>query len=161
LCPFCYSTGWTGIIELTDDIGNHIHLDNPPKRVVSLVPSATKIIFAVGAKDALVGITYHSTGLDGGSPKTIIGGFFLPSVNRTLSLTPDLVIDSPLHDELIAQFNDNVPILVITTRKMHDAFRHIRLMGELFQRKSEARQLIEKKPIPVGPDCLQSSTNSC
>jgi ABC-type Fe3+-hydroxamate transport system substrate-binding protein/adenosylcobinamide amidohydrolase len=141
---FCCATGWTAPIKLTDDTGHHIHLDSSPQRVVSLVPSATEIIFAVGAKDALAGITYHSTALPGASEKTIVGGFFRPSADRILSLTPDLIIASPLHTDLIAQVDTNIPMMIITTRKMNDAFRHIRLMGKLFQRESEAQQLVEK-----------------
>ncbi len=138
------ATGWTAPIELTDDTGNHIHLDRLPQRVVSLVPSATEIIFAIGAEDSLVGITHHSTGLNGSAGKTIVGGFYRPSAKRILVLNPDLVIASPLHAEFIAQFQENVPVLVICTRKMHDAFRHIQLMGELFHRETAAEQLVRK-----------------
>jgi iron complex transport system substrate-binding protein len=138
---FC-SVGWAAPIDVSDDAGNRIRLKEPPKKVVSLVPSATEIIFAIGAKEALCGITHHSTAICGAKNKTIVGGFSSPSIGRVMALKPDLVIISSLHRKLLTRFGDKLPLLVIKTRKMEDAFRHIQLMGDLFNRKKEASMLI-------------------
>ena len=144
----CWS-GWcwpalASPVDITDDTGRTIHFNQPPKRVVSLVPSATEIIFAIGAEDALRGITYHSASLPGASSKIIVGGFFSPSVEQILSLRPDLVIVSSLHSALAKEFDPGVPMMAMQTRHMKDAFRHIHLLGTLFDRPVVADQLIAK-----------------
>lgn len=138
------TVGWAEPINITDDVGNPIRLDEPPRQVVSLMPSATEIIFAVGAGDALAGITYHSTAIAGAADKTIVGGFFSPSADHVMSLKPDLIIVSSFHDKFVEQLPAGVPILVINTLKMNDAFHHIQLIGDLFHRELEASELMKK-----------------
>jgi len=131
-------------VQVTDDAGNDLHFSGPPKRVVSLMPSATEILFAIGAGESLVGITHHSAGIRGAVGKTIVGGFFSPSVERIMALDPDLVIFSDFHAQTIAGMNGGVPLLVMNTRCMDDAFRHMKLLGILFQRQAQADALIGK-----------------
>ena len=127
---------------IVDDSGSAVVLDKVPQKVVSLVPSATEIIFALGAGDTVDGITHHSSALPGASGKTIVGGFLAPSIDRIAALQPDLVIASKVHDKLRAELAELCPVLVIETRHMEDAFRHIRLMGGIFNRKEAAEELV-------------------
>ena len=138
------SPAWASPVRVTDDVGNDLHFSEPPKRVVSLVPSATETIFAIGAADRLAGITHHSTALRGAAGKAIVGGFFSPSVERIAALDPDLVIVCDFHSQTIAGMNADVPLLVMNTRRMDDAFRHMKLLGALFHRQEQAAALIAK-----------------
>ncbi len=138
------SLAWAGSFDLVDDAGRAIHFEQCPQRVVSVVPSATEIIFAIGAGDALCGITYHSASLQGAAGKTLVGGFVSPSAERINTLKPDLVIVSALHAEWETQLDPRVPRMVMQTRHMEDAFRHIARMGRLFDRSSAADALISK-----------------
>ena len=139
-----YSLAWASPVEITDDAGKVIHLDACPTHVVSLVPSATEIIFAIGAGDALGGITYHSASIRGAAGKTLVGGFFSPSAERVMALKPDLVIVSSLHSKWVEQMDASVPLMVMQTRHMEDAFRHIQLLGTLFNRPVPAAALVAK-----------------
>lgn len=131
-------------LKIVDDAGKQLQFTVPPARVVSLVPSATEIIFAIGGKDALVGITHHSTHIQGAARKPIVGGFFSPSAERVLDLKPDLVILGSFQKKTAAALDGKVPLLIMQTRKMDDAFRHIEMMGALFERRTEATALIRK-----------------
>ncbi|WP_319524938.1 helical backbone metal receptor [uncultured Desulfosarcina sp.] len=138
------SPAWASPVRVTDDAGNDLHFSEPPKRVVSLVPSATETIFAIGAADRLAGITHHSTGLRGAAGKAVVGGFFSPSVERIAALDPDLLIVCDFHSQTIAGMSADVPLLVMNTRHMDDAFRHMKLLGALFHRQEQAAALIAK-----------------
>jgi len=140
LCP----PAWASAVQVTDDAGNDLHFNEPPKRVVSLVPSATEIIFAIGAGDRLAGITHHSTALRGAAGKVVVGGFFSPSVQRIAALDPDLVIVCDFHSPVIAGMNGDVPLLVMNTHRMDDAFGHMKLLGTLFRRQAQADALMAK-----------------
>ncbi|XPS86797.1 periplasmic binding protein modulated with adenosylcobinamide aminohydrolase, CbiZ [Desulfosarcina variabilis str. Montpellier] len=139
-----WSIVWASPVDITDDAGQAIHFEQAPKRVVSLVPSATEIIFAIGAEDALRGITYHSASLRGAGEKILVGGFFSPAADRITALRPDLVIVSSLHSALVKKLDAGVPLMVMQTRHMDDAFRHIKLLGTLFDRPVAADHLITK-----------------
>lgn len=129
-------------LTVIDDGGNTVELKDVPHRVVSLVPSATEIIFAIGARDFVAGITHHSSALQGAADKTVVGGFLSPAVERISALKPDLILVSDLHSEIIPKLAELGPVLVIKTVRMEDAFRHIRLMGRLFQMEEAAEELI-------------------
>lgn len=123
------SLTWASPIEITDDAGKVIHLDNCPRRVVSLVPSATEIIFAIGAGDALSGIAYHSASIRGAAGKTLVGGFFSPSTERVMALKPDLVIVSSWPPSA-PQPGPWIPI-ALSTQPSNAPFRAIRCVGPI------------------------------
>jgi iron complex transport system substrate-binding protein len=81
---------------MADDYNSQVH----PKRIVSLSPSNTEILFAVGAGDSVVGVTDYCN-----YPTDVeerietdeiarVGGYWNPSVETILSLKPDLVLVS-------------------------------------------------------------------
>jgi ABC-type Fe3+-hydroxamate transport system substrate-binding protein len=76
-----------------DDLGREIRIPGPARQIVSLVPSITETLFALGAEDRIVGITdYCIHPRDGIAEKTKIGGTKNVNVEAVLALRPDLVI---------------------------------------------------------------------
>ena len=78
-------------MEVTDDRGARVRLEGPPRRVVSLVPSATETLFDLGLP--VVGVTrfcVHPADRIAGLPK--IGGTKDVDVERVRALTPDLIV---------------------------------------------------------------------
>ncbi len=146
---FLSVSAWATPMDITDDAGNTLHFYKPPKRVVSLVPSATEIIFAIDAQDALVGITHHSSALRGAAKKTIVGGYTSPSIPHIMALEPDLVIASDFQDEMIGHIRETVPVMVINMNRMDDAFRHMELMGRLLGHGKAASALAEQNRIQL------------
>ena len=72
--------------------GRDIVLAGPPQRIVSLVPSATEMIFALGGEARLVGRTDFCDFPAAARAKTSVGGMINPSLETLASLKPDLVI---------------------------------------------------------------------
>ena len=92
---FCLSTLPLAAETFTDDSGRKLSFEAPPQRVVSLVPSATEIICAIGGDKALVGITYHDTRIREVADRAVVGGYFTPQFDLVKAQKPDLVIMSP------------------------------------------------------------------
>ena len=86
--------------DLVDDMGYSLTLTSPPERIVSLAPSNTEILFAVGAGDKVVGVTdfcnypYDFAAWVEAGNMTSIGNFRNPSVEPIVALAPDLVLVS-------------------------------------------------------------------
>lgn len=81
------------MIELLDDLSRTIRLEAPARRIVSLVPSITETLFALGAGERIAGVTdycIHPEDQVGVKPK--VGGTKNFSVRRVLELEPDLVV---------------------------------------------------------------------
>ncbi len=79
-------------LTLTDMTGRVVTLAAPPQRIISLVPSATEIIFALGGEERLVGVTDFCDFPPAARQKRSVGGMIAPNLEVITTLTPDLVI---------------------------------------------------------------------
>jgi iron complex transport system substrate-binding protein len=77
---------------LVDMLGREVALPAPPRRIVSLVPSATELIYALGGEDRLVGRTDFCDYPPAARSKPSVGGMISPSLERIATLKPDVVI---------------------------------------------------------------------
>src|SRR3972149_6407306 len=73
-------------------LGREVTLAAPPARIVSLVPSVTEILFALGAEDRLVGVTDFCDYPPAARRKPRVGGMLTPSLEVIAALRPDLVV---------------------------------------------------------------------
>src|SRR6185503_9417285 len=78
-------------IDLTDDAGFALQLRRPAQRIVSLIPSATETLIAVGATQQIVGRTRYDVAPEVAALPSVGGGFD-PSIETIVNLHPDLVI---------------------------------------------------------------------
>lgn len=79
-------------VEIIDDAGRAVRLPAPARRIVSLAPSHTEIIFAIGAGDRLVGRTPACDFPPAALAVAPIGDLFPPAYERILGAAPDLVL---------------------------------------------------------------------
>ena len=127
-------------IELTDDAGNAVRLAHPARRIVSLIPSATETLIAIGAAGDIVGRTRYDTAPEVAALPSVGGGVDA-SVEAIVNMRPDLVIawrsDSrgSTRERLVSV---GIPVFVLKTEDTTDIFRGIASMGRLTGRDSAA-----------------------
>ena len=78
--------------EVVDELGRTIRIPQPVQRIVSLAPSLTETIYALGLQDRLVGDTDYCDYPPDAQKKTKVGGGINPSLEVIASLRPDLVL---------------------------------------------------------------------
>ena len=78
--------------EITDEIGRTIRLPQTVQRIVSLAPSLTETVYALGLQDRLVGDTDYCDFPAAARQKPKVGGAINPSMETIASLRPDLEI---------------------------------------------------------------------
>ncbi|MFB0559391.1 MAG: ABC transporter substrate-binding protein [Dehalococcoidales bacterium] len=76
----------------TDDLGREVQLKSMPQRIVSLAPSHTEILFALGLGDRVVGVTRFCNYPEEAMQKEKIGGFADPDPDKIIALKPDLIL---------------------------------------------------------------------
>ena len=79
-------------IEVKDETGRTVRIPQPVRRIVSLAPSVTETLFALGAGDRVVGDTDFCDYPPEAKQKTHIGGPVSPSIEAIAALHPDLVV---------------------------------------------------------------------
>ena len=78
--------------EVTDMLGRRVRVLDHPARIVSLAPSITETVFALGEGDRLVGVTDYCDYPPEATRKPRVGGISTPSFEAILALRPDLVL---------------------------------------------------------------------
>jgi iron complex transport system substrate-binding protein len=115
-------------VTLTDDRGARITLTAPPQRIVSLLPSLTETVCALGACERLVAVDSHSNW-----PQTVhalpaVGGMDDAQVESILALRPDLVLAATSTRALARLESLGLKVLALEPRTLED-FR--RVVGQL------------------------------
>ena len=134
-------------LKLTDDLGRTLVFIHPPQRIVSLVPSDTYTVIALGAADRLVGRTTWCESPEAAAVPTI-GGTKDVDVEAVLALGPHLVIANQEENtrgalEALAQ---RVPVLVSLPRRVEQGVAHVaRLARILGVEKSEQVKALIKR----------------
>lgn len=125
---------------VVDDAGDTVRLAAPARRIVSLAPSATETLLALGARAQLVGRTdYDVEPAVAGLPS--VGGGIDPSLEALLALSPDLVIGwhtaggSPVRDRMREM---GIPFLAVQTTDTADVLRAVGVLGRAAGRVREA-----------------------
>jgi ABC-type Fe3+-hydroxamate transport system substrate-binding protein len=113
--------------RLRDDLGRDVCLLRPPRRIVSLVPSDTYTLFALGCGERVVGrTTYCDQPVEAAAIPTV-GGTKDVDVDAVLALAPDLVIANQEENSrpALERLAGRVPMLVSMPRRVGDAVAHV------------------------------------
>jgi ABC-type Fe3+-hydroxamate transport system substrate-binding protein len=129
----------------TDQMGRTLELGGTPSRIVSLVPSQTELLYALGLNEEVVGITKFCVHPDSWfRSKTRVGGTKNPDLERIRSLKPDLIIGNKEENEQesMEALMQEFPVWMSDIRTLEQALSMIRSVGELTGRKMKAEDLI-------------------
>jgi ABC-type Fe3+-hydroxamate transport system substrate-binding protein len=130
--------------SLTDARGHTLRLTKPPQRIVSLVPSLTELLAALGLDRQVVGLTRFCVRPSGWKHrKTIVGGTKQLNLERLLQLAPDLVLANWEENtrQMVEALEPHVPVFVTHVRTLDEALRMIRQIGCLTATEAIAEQL--------------------
>ncbi len=140
-------------VVVVDSLGRYVRVGNY-SRVISLAPSITEIVFALGLEDYLVGVddfsNYPGKLLDMISSGKIryVGGWWLPDVERVIALRPSLVLaDSGVYRQVVleSKFKElGINTLYLrgsSCRDVFDIISDIKLVGMVFNVSSKADEL--------------------
>ena len=129
-------------IELTDDAGEHIVLAQPARRIVSLAPHVTEILFAAGAGEHVVGVVAYSDYPEAARALPQVGGYTQVDLEAIVGLRPDLVIGwrSGNRDAHLARLRAmGIPVYLNEPRSLDDVARSLEQFGRLAGSDAAAR----------------------
>ena len=127
-------------ITVQDDTGKRISFAAPPKRIVSLLPSLTETVCALGACERLVGVDRYSNFPPRVASLPVMGGGLDPSIEAIVALRPDVVLlagSSRVANRLSAL---GLRVLALEPKNHADAKRAMLVLGELLGVSSAAAQ---------------------
>lgn len=129
----------------TDHLGNIISLASTPKRIVSLVPSQTELLYDLGLRDEVAGITKFCIHPEEWlHTKRVVGGTKKVHIVNIHSIKPDLIIaNKEENTELyIRVMQKDYPVWVSDIETRVQAYDMMKRIGIMVERKTEAENLI-------------------
>jgi iron complex transport system substrate-binding protein len=147
--PAVTSAPATFPLTLTDDLGRKVTLPSMPERIVSLAPSNTEILFAVGAGDQVVGLTkYCNYPPDVSKDRAIIGGFAANSISleKVVSLQPDLVLTAGSSHKTVIEAleKSDVTVYALDAQTLDGIYGNVLAVGQMTGHASEAQMLVDE-----------------
>jgi ABC-type Fe3+-hydroxamate transport system substrate-binding protein len=134
-------------LKLTDDLGRSLAFARPPRRIVSLVPSDTHSVIALGAGDRLVGRTVYCD-LPEAQGVATVGGTKDVDVDAVFALEPDLVIANQEENPRAAleALVRRAPVLVSLPRRVDQGIAHLARLARILavEDGEPARSLIRR-----------------
>lgn len=142
----------TSAVTVTDDLGRTVSVIGTPARIVSLSPSNTEILFALGLGDRVVGATKYCNypplvkELKDNGNIEVVGGYVEPDIERILTLHPDLVLAGQKHSNGAVTLLDKerIPTFVVDPNNLSSIIRSIEKIGKITGKEAEASELCNR-----------------
>ncbi|MDU7538238.1 MAG: helical backbone metal receptor, partial [Peptostreptococcaceae bacterium] len=139
-------------VTITDSTGTEITMTQAPERIVSLAPSTTEILGALGVTDKLVGRTRYCDFPTEALAAEEVGGTSDPNIETIVALNPDLVVASThVSDEVINKLREvNIPVAFLNEQEDFDGtYSAIENIGLLVGRSKEAEAVVSEMKATV------------
>lgn len=130
----------------TDQLGRSVALSHIPRRIISLVPSQTELLYSLGLEESVVGITRFCTRPQAWfREKSRIGGTKAIDPVRVDALRPDLILANKEENERpqVEALAERYPVWVSDVKTLADALAMIRSIGEITGAAATANTLAD------------------
>ncbi len=135
----------SGQVTVIDALGREVKVDLPVEAIVSIAPSNTEILFALGLGEKVVGVTEACDYPEDAKSKPKVGQVEM-NIEKIADISPDLVVavasmQLPVIETLS---NLGIPVLALDPKNLSDVLDSITLVGKVTGREEAARLLVER-----------------
>lgn len=118
---------------ITDDVGRTVTVKGVPQRIVSLAPSNTEVLYALGLGARVVGVTEFCNYPPEAKEKPKIGGFSKIDLERVVGLNPDLVLATNIHAKSVVPELEKrgITVVVIEPKSVDEVLAKVTFVGKL------------------------------
>lgn len=146
-------------VTITDDTGRAVTIDKEPKRIVSLAPSNTEILFALGLGSNVVGVTDFCDYPAEAKEKPKMGGV-KPSLEKIVASQPDLVLaiaETAGPPEVATKLEGlGVKVIVLGAKNLDGIMASIQMVGKATGKEAEAAKVVAQMKSKI--DAVMSKT---
>ncbi|MCR9117199.1 MAG: cobalamin-binding protein [bacterium] len=135
-------------VSVNDRLGHEVHFAKSPARVISLSPSTTELMFAIGAGESIVGVTKHCDYPQAALSIPRVGGDTLEGLSREtiISLEPDLVLCKWDNHEPLFELFDllDIPYIAVGPGSLSELYDEAAMLGRITDNRPNADALIRR-----------------
>jgi len=136
-----------GKYTVTDSRGVEVSFESVPEKIVSLLPSNTEIIYALGLGDKLVAVSTYCNYPEEAKGKTQMDSGSKTNVEALIGLDPDIVLMGKMAqtDAQYKQLEEaGIKLIVTDANNIADAYVMIEMLGKTFRVESKATALVDE-----------------
>jgi iron complex transport system substrate-binding protein len=130
--------------EVTDQLGRVVAFEQIPQRIISIAPSNTEIVFALGLEDKLVAVTDYCDYPPEAKGKPSIGSYSTPNIEEIVAQYPDLVLATSIHEKkIIPQIEEQgLTVLALSPSNLSEVMAAITLIGQVTGQEAAAAGVV-------------------
>ncbi|MFC1874738.1 cobalamin-binding protein [Chloroflexota bacterium] len=132
-------------VTIIDDLGREVAIEGTPSRIVSLAPSNTEILFALGLGDKVFGVTEYCNYPEEASAKEKVGGYSGVDMEKVVAINPDLILAEDLHKlEVIPALEQlGFTVIALVPHNLQEVMDSITLIGTITGAEATASQIVD------------------
>ncbi|MHA6484278.1 ABC transporter substrate-binding protein [Paenibacillus sp. strain BS8-2] len=132
-------------LTIVDDTGTELVLEKAPTAVVSIAPSETESIFAIGGGDIVVGVDSNSNYPEEATKLAQVGDY-ITNIEAVVALNPDLVLaSSSMNADAITKLRElNIPVYAKDPKSYDGVIAKLEELGTIMNRSEEATAAADK-----------------
>jgi iron complex transport system substrate-binding protein len=132
-------------LTVIDDSNRKVEVKKKPKRIISLSPSNTEILFALGLENEIVGVTTYCDYPAAAKKKEKIGSFAQPNIEKIIALKPDLVLGTGgIQDPVVKELEKlKITVFVANPKNLDGVLKNILTISRITGKQKDAQIVIE------------------
>ena len=133
-------------LKVTDFLGREVTIEKEPQRIVSLAPSTTELIYALGAGNKVVGVTDFDNYPPEVKDVPKVGGFKGPNVEAITAQKPDIIFASTLSgkEQMESLEKMGIPVVMLEAKNIAQIYQSIRIIGQITGTEKKGEELIKQ-----------------
>ena len=128
-------------LTVTDDLGREVTLSREPYRIVTMKPSQTETLCALGACDKLVGVDSYSDYPEAVRSLPKLGSALSPNLEAIVASRPDLILVDESSELAQRLAKTGIPVYAGTAQSFDEVFEKFQIFGIMVNRETEAALL--------------------
>jgi len=129
-----------------DEVGREVIVSFPPKKIVSLAPNITEILFSLGLDQEIVGVSIHCNFPEKANSKVRVGSYISLDFEKIVSLKPDLIIATGAGNtrDMVERLKRlGFPTYVIFPKNVDNVMQSVGHLSQLVGRENEGAEIIQ------------------
>lgn len=131
-------------LTITDATGTEMTFEQTPAKIVSLSPSETEKLFALGLDEEIIGVSDYDDYPEAATAKPRMGGFQV-NEEALIAAGPDVVFSATMNAETAAKLRGlGISVFVNDPKSIEDVMETITVLGQITDRQAEAEQVVDE-----------------
>ncbi|MEN8614015.1 cobalamin-binding protein [Dehalogenimonas sp. THU2] len=135
----------TSHLSITDHAGRSVTIEIPKHKIISLAPSNTEMVYALGAQELLHGVTEYCDFPEAAKLIPRVGGYTTVDIDIINEIQPDLILAGTIHLKGIVSKLEELgyPVIVLESNTISGMLTAIEIIGQCTGKEAVAEQLVE------------------